>query len=47
MLELLLLGMALNYSIALVVLLALYAGGEPAAPWPIIEKKGRFWIPLE
>jgi hypothetical protein len=28
MLELLLLGMAFNYSIALVVLLALYAGGD-------------------
>ena len=33
LLELLLLGMALNCSIALVVLLALHAGGSPA-PWP-------------
>ena len=45
LLELLLLGMALNYSIALVVLLALHAGGSPA-PWPryasvsTIESKG-------
>ena len=45
LLELLLLGMALNYSIALVVLLALHAGGSHA-PWPqstlvsTIESKG-------
>ena len=45
LLELLLLGMALNYSIGLVVLLALHAGGSPA-PWPrsasvsTIESKG-------